>query len=266
MSVLLAGVRHRYGGGGRRDGVEALGPVDLEIAPGELVAIVGPSGCGKSTLLSLIAGFVRPSSGTVSVEGVEVREPGPDRGVVFQHPNLYPWLTVRDNVAFGPRMKGVAKSARRAAADAQLAAVGLSEFADARPYELSGGMQQRCQIARMLAGEPRIMLLDEPFGALDALTREQMQGELHRIWEGSGRTAVLVTHSVEEAVFLGTRVLVMSPRPGRVVFDEPVPLAGEPRTRALRTAPEFVEFRERVAAQLHHDVDGARMGEAAALR
>jgi ABC-type nitrate/sulfonate/bicarbonate transport system ATPase subunit len=245
VSVRLDGVRHVYGGG-RRPEVEALGPIDLEIGPGEFVAVVGPSGCGKSTLLSLLAGFQRPTAGTVGVAGADVRGPGPDRGVVFQHPNLYPWLSVRDNVAFGLRMRGVGKQARHAAADAQLARVGLAEFADARPYELSGGMQQRCQIARMLASEPAIMLLDEPFGALDALTREQMQAELHGIWRESGRTALFITHSVEEAAFLGTRVLVMSERPGRIVLDEPVP-APAVRTAALRTAPEFVAFRERVA-------------------
>jgi ABC-type nitrate/sulfonate/bicarbonate transport system ATPase subunit len=247
MNVELTGVRHRYGGG-RRPAVEALGPLDLRIDGGELVAVVGPSGCGKSTLLSLLAGFQRPSEGTVTVDGVPVDGPDPSRGVVFQQPNLYPWLTVRDNVAFGPRMRGADRRARRAVADAHLEAVGLLDFADARPYELSGGMQQRCQIARMLAGEPRLMLLDEPFGALDALTREEMQLELHRIWRGSGRTALLITHSVEEAVFLGTRVLVMSPRPGRIIHDERTPLADEPREPSLRAAPELVAFRERISA------------------
>ena len=203
---------------GARPEVDALGPLDLEVGAGEFVAIVGPSGCGKSTLLSLLAGFQRPTAGAITVDGRPVRAPGPDRGVVFQHPNLYPWLSVRDNVAFGLRMRGVAKRERQAAADAQIARVGLAEFADAPPYELSGGMQQRCQIARMLASEPEIMLLDEPFGALDALTREQMQAELHGIWRESGRTALFITHSVEEAAFLGTRVLVMSERPGRIVL------------------------------------------------
>jgi ABC-type nitrate/sulfonate/bicarbonate transport system ATPase subunit len=252
VSVRLDGVRHVYGGG-RRPEVEALGPLDLEIGDGEFVAIVGPSGCGKSTLLSLLAGFQRPTTGAVTVGGRFVLGPGPERGVVSQHPNLYPWLDVRDNVAFGLRMRGVAKRERHAAADAQLARVGLADFADARPYELSGGMQQRCQIARMLASEPEIMLLDEPFGALDALTREQMQAELHGIWRESGRTALFITHSVEEAAFLGTRVLVMSERPGRIELDEPVP-APAARTAALRTAPEFVAFRERVGQRVRDRV------------
>ena len=212
VSVRLDRVRHVYGGG-RRPEVGALGPIDLEIGPGELVAVVGPPGCGKSTLLSLLAGFQRPTAGTVSVAGADVRGPGPDRGVVFQHPYLHPWLSVRDNVAFGLRMRGVGKQARHVAADAQLARVGLDEFADARPYELSGGMQQRCQIARMLASEPAIMLLDEPFGALDPQGRELVRAAL------SGRTGLFTTRSAEEAAFLGTRVLVMSERPGRIVRD-----------------------------------------------
>ena len=242
VSVVLDGVRH----------AEALGPLDLTIEAGEFVAVVGPPGCGKSTLLSLLAGFQRPSAGSVTVEGRTIDGPGPERGIVFQHPNLHPWLDVRDNVAFGLRMRGVGKRERLAAADAQLERVGLAELARARPYELSGGMQQRCQIARMLAGEPRIMLLDEPFAALDALAREQMQAELHGIWRESGCTAIFITRSVEEAAFLGTRVLVMSERPGRIVLDERVPAGDEPRTPALRTAPEFVAFRERVA-------DGVRL-------
>jgi NitT/TauT family transport system ATP-binding protein/taurine transport system ATP-binding protein len=230
--------------------VHALGPVDLDIAPGEFVALVGPSGCGKSTLLGLIAGFHRPTKGSVSVSGEEITSPSPSRGVVFQQLNLYPWMSVRDNVALGPRLQGMGKAERRELADRQLALVGLAEFADRAPYELSGGMQQRCQIARVLANDPEIMLLDEPFGALDALTRERMQGELYRIWEGSGKTALFITHGVDEAVYLGTRVIVMSPRPGRVVFDERPPWVGKERTPELRASREFVEFREHVRAQI----------------
>jgi taurine transport system ATP-binding protein len=241
--VSLRGVSHRFATRGA--GVDALGPLDLDIEAGEFVVLVGPSGCGKTTLLSLLAGFLAPTSGVVRVDGVEVLAPGPERGVVFQQPNLYPWLSVRENVALGPRLRGVDRRTRRRIADEQLARVGLAEFASAPPYTLSGGMQQRCQIARILANDPRIMLLDEPFGALDALTREQMQDELHRIWRGSGKTAVFITHSVEEAVYLGTRVVVMSPRPGRIVFDERSPVDGE-RTDELRAAPEFVAFRQRV--------------------
>jgi ABC-type nitrate/sulfonate/bicarbonate transport system ATPase subunit len=253
--VSLRGVSHRFETRGA--GVDALGPLDLEIGAGEFVVLVGPSGCGKSTLLSLLAGFLPPSSGSISVDGREIVAPGPGRGVVFQQPNLYPWLSVRDNVALGPRLRGVDRRTRGRIADEHLALVGLTEFARAAPYELSGGMQQRCQIARMLANDPGIMLLDEPFAALDALTREQMQDELHRIWRGSGKTALFITHSVEEAVYLGTRIVVLSPRPGRIVFDEPTPVDAV-RTPELRAAPEFVAFRERVRRQL--DQRGAQRG------
>jgi NitT/TauT family transport system ATP-binding protein/taurine transport system ATP-binding protein len=242
--VLLRGVAHSYAA------VHALGPVDLEIAAGEFVALVGPSGCGKTTLLGLLAGFLRPTEGSVLVGGAEVRGPGPDRGVVFQQPNLYPWFTVRDNVALGPRLRGASKASRYEIADRELERVGLSDFAGARPYELSGGMQQRTQIARVLANDPGIMLLDEPFGALDALTRERLQGQLHSVWRSASKTALFITHSVEEAAFLGTRVLVMSPRPGTIVFDERPPFGPEERTPELRAAPEFVAFRERIRAAI----------------
>ena len=242
--VLLRGVAHRYAA------VHALGPLDLEIAAGELVTLVGPSGCGKTTLLGLLAGFLTPTEGEVRVGGARVTKPGPDRGVVFQQPNLYPWFTVRDNVALGPRLRGIGKAERRALADRELERVGLSDFAGARPYELSGGMQQRTQIARVLANDPGILLLDEPFGALDALTRERLQHQLHDVWRTATKTALFITHSVEEATFLGTRVLVMSPRPGTIVFDERPPFAHAERTPELRAAPEFVAFRERVRAAI----------------
>jgi taurine transport system ATP-binding protein len=246
--VALRGVAHRYDGRGAA--VHALGPLDLEIQAGELVTLVGPSGCGKTTLLQLLAGFLTPSTGQVLVGGAPVRGPGHERGVVFQQPNLYPWMSVRENVALGPRLRGARKARRHAIADEQLGRVGLADFAEAAPYELSGGMQQRCQIARVLANDPAILLLDEPFGALDALTRERLQAELLRVWAGTGKTALFITHSVEEAVFLGTRVLVMSPRPGRIVFDERPPFDASERTDALRGAPAFVAFREQVRAAI----------------
>lgn len=249
--VTIEGVRQRFTSQGGQV-VDALGPVDLEIAPGEFVAIVGPSGCGKTTLLRLVAGFMHPTEGAVSVGGLPVDGPSPQRGVVFQQPNLYPWLSVRENVAFGPRVRGIRRDERRAIADRYLAMVGLAEFADATPYELSGGMRQRCQIASVLANEPPILLLDEPFGALDALTRDRLQDRLYAIWRAStGTTALFVTHNVEEAVYLGTRVLVMSPRPGRIVLDEPVPFDPETRRPSLRTTPEFAAMRERIAATIH---------------
>jgi len=250
--LALRGVGQVFGEDDRR--VEALAPTDLDIEPGELVCLVGPSGCGKTTLLRILAGFLTPTSGTVTLADQPVTGPGPDRGVVFQQPNLYPWLSVRANVAFGPRMRHVRREQRRADADRWLDLVGLLEFAGHKTYELSGGMQQRCQIARVLANDPAIMLMDEPFGALDAVTRERLQLELRRIWAETGRTVVFITHSVDEAAFLGTRLIVMSARPGRVVLDVPTPFAAdEVRDRSLRSDPRFTDLRDQLAAAIEAD-------------
>ena len=248
-SVTLSGVTKTY----RTDSgssVEAVAPTDLTIAPGEFVCVVGPSGCGKSTVMDMVAGFLEPTSGEVSVDGRPVTGPSAERGVVFQQPNLFPWLTVRANVELGPRLRGVPASERRARAAHHLALVGLEQFADRKPYELSGGMQQRCQIARVLTNDPGIVLMDEPFGALDALTRERMQNELLAIWREGRKTVLFITHDVDEAVFLGNRVLVMSARPGRVVLDLPVHLGGHWAGAELRSLPEFVVLRDRVAAAI----------------
>ena len=262
--LTLRGVGHTFGDGERR--VEALTPTDLDLAPGELLCLVGPSGCGKTTLLRILAGFLTPSTGTLTIGDEPVTGPGPDRGVVFQQPNLYPWLSVRSNVAFGPRMHKVRRAERNAAADGWLDLVGLADFADSKTYELSGGMQQRCQIARVLANDPAIMLMDEPFGALDAVTRARLQLELRRIWAETGRTIVFITHSVDEAVFLGTRLLVMSPRPGRVVLDETTPFSpDEVRDAALRSDPRFIETRDRLAAAIEADDLTERVGEPGAV-
>ncbi|MFI5428948.1 ABC transporter ATP-binding protein [Aeromicrobium sp. UC242_57] len=217
LAVTVAGLEHEFRAPG--GAVRAIDRIDLTIQPGELVTLAGPSGCGKSTLLRIIAGLQQPSRGTVEVGGKQVTAPGVERGVVFQQPTLYPWLDVRGNVALGLKVRGIGKAERYATADRHLELVGLSEFAGHRPYELSGGMQQRAQIARVLANDPDIVLMDEPFGALDALTRERLQEELLTIWRETGKTILFITHSVDEAVFLGTRVLVMSPRPGRIVLD-----------------------------------------------
>jgi taurine transport system ATP-binding protein len=249
----VRGVRHRYESAATVS--DALGPIDLEIPAGEFVTIVGPSGCGKSTLLSLVAGFTTPTEGTMTVGDEPVTGPDPSRGVVFQQPNLFPWYTVRDNVAMGPRLRGDSRAKRHAIADEFLGLVGLEKFGDAKPYELSGGQQQRTQIARVLAADPSVMLLDEPFGALDALTRERLQLELQQLWLRSRKTAIFITHGVDEAVFLGTRVIVMSAQPGRIVFDERPPFSIDERTLALRSTPEFGAFsnrvRDAIVAQLH---------------
>lgn len=197
----------------------ALSETNLVVEPGEFVCIVGPSGCGKSTMLKMIAGFLEPSTGEIRLNGNAISKPGKDRGVVFQHANLYPWMSVRENVALYGVFQNIPKKERTATAEKYLAMVGLEDFMDRKPYELSGGMQQRCQIARVLAANPEIVLMDEPFGALDPHTRERLQLELLDIWRELRRTYFFITHSVEEAVLLSTRTLVMSPRPGRVIKD-----------------------------------------------
>jgi len=247
--VELRNVSHTYGRG--RRALEALAPLDLTIDHGQFVCIVGPSGCGKTTLMQMVAGFLEPTTGEVLVGGEQVHGPSPDRGVVFQQPNLYPWLSVQGNVEFGPRMRGIRKAERRTIAQDQLELVGLGDVGELKPYELSGGMQQRCQIARVLANDPQVLLMDEPFGALDAITRERLQLELLRIRAATDKTVLFITHGVEEAAFLADRVVVLSPRPGRVVFDELGPFAGQ-RARAedARSDPEFVKFRDRVRAHI----------------
>ncbi|MBH0118816.1 MULTISPECIES: ABC transporter ATP-binding protein [Rhodococcus] len=251
--VTFTGVSKSYGTG--PSAVPAVSTVDLTVEPGEFVCLVGPSGCGKTTLLQMLAGFESPTTGTVDIGGVPVTGPGPERGVVFQKPNLFPWKSVRANVELGPKLRGVPRAERRARADRILTTVGLSEFGDRRTYELSGGMQQRAQIARVLVNEPRIILMDEPFGALDALTREKLQTELLAIRNAEHRTVLFVTHSVDEAVFLGTRVLVMSARPGRIVEDVRISLPGDeddaPRSPSVRTTPEFAAYKERIASEIY---------------
>jgi ABC-type nitrate/sulfonate/bicarbonate transport system ATPase subunit len=229
----------------------ALVDVDLTVEPGEFVCLVGSSGCGKTTLLKLIGGFFTPTEGSVEINGTPVAGPGSDRGMVFQAPTLFPWLTVRGNVEIGPKLNGVPKEKRRAISERYLEMVGLSDVADQRPYELSGGMQQRCAIARALANDPAIILMDEPFGALDALTRERLQQELKLIWEATGKSIVFVTHSVQEAVFLSTRVVVLSPRPGRVVYNQPIrlPRLTESVSEAL-LMPEFAAIRAEIGAKI----------------
>jgi ABC-type nitrate/sulfonate/bicarbonate transport system ATPase subunit len=201
-----------------------LGPIDLDVPGGEFLCIVGASGCGKSTLLRLIAGFMPVSSGSITIDGREIRSPGPDRGMVFQQPTLFPWRSVRGNVELALKLRGYPRGERRAEAERLLRQVGLGDAMTRRTYELSGGMQQRCATARALAGDPEVLLMDEPFGALDAITREHMQQELHALWRETHKTVVFVTHSVDEALVLGTRAIVLGGRPGHVLLDLPLNL------------------------------------------
>jgi NitT/TauT family transport system ATP-binding protein len=228
------------------DRIEALRHIDVAIAKGEFVCVIGASGCGKSTLLRIIAGFEPPTSGRVMVRGQPIKGPGSDRGMVFQDYALFPWMTARENIAFGPTQKGLAQDRIRATTDEYLEMIGLTSFADRFPYQLSGGMKQRVAIARVLANDASILLMDEPFGALDALTREQLQGELLQIWARTHVTVIFVTHSVEEAALLGDRVMVMTAGPGRVEGDIPVPLA---RPRDV-SAPDFNDVRRSLTQRL----------------
>jgi taurine transport system ATP-binding protein len=242
--VTFQSVSQVFGKG--RDRRQAIADVSLGVKPGEFVCIVGPSGCGKSTLLNLVAGFQRPSAGIVTVDGIAVDRPGADRGMVFQQHRLFPWMSVRENVEFGPKMAGVGSRQRRAASTQILEMVGLHDVRDRAPYELSGGMQQRAAIARALAARPRVLLMDEPFAALDAMTRERLQEEIVRIWRSTGTTILFVTHSVDEAAFVGSRVVGMSAHPGTIRLDEPVPFADADKTH-LRSTLAFVEFRDRLS-------------------
>jgi NitT/TauT family transport system ATP-binding protein len=225
------------------DDLKVLDGITFEVSEGEFFAIVGPSGCGKTTLLKIIAGLEDYDAGRVLVDGEEVREPGPDRALVFQEYAIFPWKTVLENVMFAPLMQGKdPEEAERIARECLKVVPGPEGFEDAYPKQLSGGMKQRVAIARALAAEPRILLMDEPFAAVDAQTRNKMQEELLKIWEKTGQTILLVTHNVEEAVFLADRVMVLSPRPAEIVDIVEIDL---PRPRD-RTSPEFVELRARI--------------------
>jgi len=229
--------------------VEALKDVSFSLEEGRILTLLGPSGCGKTTLLNIVAGFLASTSGSIKLGDRPISGPGQDRGMVFQQGALFEWMTVAENVGFGPRMNGVESSAIDTTVNDLLATVGLGDFGEKAVYELSGGMQQRVALARALANDPALMLMDEPLGALDALTREKMQGLILELWDRTSKTIVLVTHSVEEALFLGDRLFVMAPRPGRIERTYELPFARAGLTndpRELKNSPEFVDKREEI--------------------
>ena len=242
--LAVRGVTKRFTVGDEE--IEALARVDVTIQEGEFVCLIGASGCGKSTLLRLIAGFDEPSTGDLTSGGKPITGPGSDRGMVFQDYALFPWMTVRQNIGFGPRQRQLPRKEIAEIANEFVRLVGLERFADRYPSQLSGGMKQRVAIARVLANNAQVLLMDEPFGALDALTREQLQGELLQIWKRTGVTIIFVTHSVEEAVLMADRVLVMSAGPGRIENDIAIDL---PRPRDV-SSPEFNAVRRDVARRL----------------
>ena len=250
LPLVISGVDRRFEGPSGT--IHALANVDLTIAPSEIVSIVGPSGCGKSTLLRMVAGFDTPTEGRILLGGKPITAPGADRGIVFQHPQLYPWLNVFDNVVFGPRMRGVPRDVFTPAAERYIEIVGLKGFEKHFPYQLSGGMRQRLQIARVLINEPNILLMDEPFGALDYQTRLEMQKLLLDLCLDIAPTVLFITHDIDEAVFISDRIYVMSARPGRIaeVLDEKLP---RPRVFEEATTSElFVKLRLQVLKALKH--------------
>jgi NitT/TauT family transport system ATP-binding protein len=241
----LRGVGKVYELNGQK--IEALRDASLVVHKGEFVCLIGASGCGKSTLLRIVAGFEPPSSGSALMWDKPVGGPAPDRGMVFQDYGLFPWLTVRQNIGFGPSSRGLPKAEVRDTVERFVSMVGLTRFADAFPHQLSGGMKQRVAIARVLANEAEMVLMDEPFGALDAMTRERLQDELLDIWQRTRLTVLFVTHSIEEAIFLADRVVVMEPGPGRIASEHRITL---PRPRDV-ASPEFNEVRRDLSARLH---------------
>ncbi len=227
--------------------IEALRDANLTVKKGEFVCLIGASGCGKSTLLRIVAGFENPTAGEALMWDKPVTGPAPDRGMVFQDYGLFPWLTVRQNIGFGPASRGLPRKVVKETADRFVTMVGLNRFADAWPHQLSGGMKQRVAIARVLANDADMVLMDEPFGALDAMTRERLQDELLDIWQRTRLTVLFVTHSIEEAIFLADRVVVMEPGPGRIASEYRIDL---PRPRDV-ASPEFNEVRRELSARLH---------------
>jgi NitT/TauT family transport system ATP-binding protein len=270
--IELTGLSKTFPARGKDEPVDALKDVNLTVKEGEFLTILGPSGCGKTTLLRMIAGLMDWDDGEITVDGKPVRGPGRERAMVFQSFSLLPWANIRDNVAFGLELRGVSKARRHARADELIDLVGLRGFESRLPGQLSGGMQQRVGLARALAVDPQILLMDEPFGALDEQTRRLLQEELLQIWEATRKTVIFITHSMEEAVLLGDRVALMSPRPGRIVELVPVDLA-RPRASvvdAIEGSAEFAQITASLWRQLRemqlfrrHAAQGRHAGEAA---
>jgi ABC-type nitrate/sulfonate/bicarbonate transport system ATPase subunit len=253
--LSVRGVERRFGSGA--NSTLALSATDLEVAENDFITILGPSGCGKSTLLRIVAGLDRPTAGEVLLDGRRVDGPGADRGMVFQSYTLFPWLSVLDNVCFGLRERGLPRAQQLEIAHGFIAQVGLKGFERHYPKQLSGGMQQRTAIARALANGPRMLLMDEPFGALDHQTRELMQELLLGIWEGEKKTVLFVTHDIDEAVFMGSRVVVMSARPGRIKLDRVVELP-HPRHYSVKTTPAFAALKAELTEQVRVEVRAAQ--------
>jgi taurine transport system ATP-binding protein len=247
--------------------VQALKNVSLDLKSGELLSVLGPSGCGKTTLLNIVAGFLAPTEGQIRLGTDVVRGPSAERGMVFQQGALFEWMSVRDNVGFGPRMRGISKSDYMPNVDHLLDVVGLSDFKEKAIYELSGGMQQRVALARCLANDPDVILMDEPLGALDALTREKMQSLVLKLWKETGKTIILITHSVEEALLLGERLLVMAPRPGRIHKEYRLPFAEMGVGQDLRDVkkhPDYATTREEILSMIW-DMEEEIMGRQEAV-
>ncbi|MGL6109839.1 MAG: ABC transporter ATP-binding protein [Rubrivivax sp.] len=258
MSFLsIQGVSRSFASTSGGAATVALQATDLEVAENDFVTILGPSGCGKSTLLRIVAGLDRQSSGEVLLKGQRIQGPGADRGMVFQSYTLFPWLTVRDNVCFGLNERGMARAQQLEVAQGFIKKVGLNGFENHYPKQLSGGMQQRTAIARALANSPAMLLMDEPFGALDHQTRELMQELLLGIWEAERKTVLFVTHDIDEAVFMGSRVIVMSARPGRIKLNREVPIA-HPRHYSIKTTPVFSELKAELTEQVRVEVRAAQ--------